>query len=203
MKPHLAQAHDPYWYEEVHLFDGTFRYYHNKPQRVWAKFHLLEERYFDVNHEIVPIKTLKGTRTYVHVQPYINEPVLTLTIAVKPKTYTDLGETVGTVKSSDVTGVKDAEIGTGQAWYYHKDEMLVLWECYLNRFFRDTPLLEDSNMQKLWNRFEQWLLTRFPKSTTIVTPFRDPLYADSEYQRFLRLLGYKPIAQAAYGKSRG
>ena len=59
----------------------------------------------------------------------------------------------------------------------------------------------DTNMQNLWQSFEHYLLKQFPQSTTLATPFNDPI-AESidEYQAFLKTLGYSPIAEAAYGK---
>jgi hypothetical protein len=42
---------------------------------------------------------------------------------------------------------------------------------------------------------------KFPKATTLATPFNDPI-ANSieEYQAFLKTLGYSPFAEAAFGK---
>jgi hypothetical protein len=56
-------------------------------------------------------------------------------------------------------------------------------------------------MQHLWKRFELWLVKKFPKATTLATPFNDPI-AESieEYQSFLKSLGYSPLAQGAFGK---
>jgi hypothetical protein len=63
------------------------------------------------------------------------------------------------------------------------------------------PLPTDVNMQNLWKRFELCLVKKFPKASTLATPFNDPI-AESidEYQSFLRKLGYSPIAQATFGK---
>jgi len=56
-------------------------------------------------------------------------------------------------------------------------------------------------MQKLWQSFEHYLLTKFPQASTLATPFNDPS-AESidEYQAFLKILGYSPIAEAVFGK---
>jgi hypothetical protein len=92
-------------------------------------------------------------------------------------------------------------VGNGQAWYYQGDKTIVLWECFFNDRFMKHPLPTDKNMQNLWKRFELWLVKKFPKATTLATPFNDPI-AESidEYQSFLRKLGYSPIAQSAFGK---
>jgi hypothetical protein len=98
-------------------------------------------------------------------------------------------------------GFREAQVGNAQAWYYHADKTIVLWECFFDERFRKQPLPTDANMQSLWKRFEQWLIKQFPQASTLATPFNDPI-AESieEYQSFLKSLGYSPLAQAAFGK---
>jgi hypothetical protein len=55
-------------------------------------------------------------------------------------------------------------------------------------------------MLKLWQQMEKHLHEKFPQAERIVTPFSDPLFNITEYQIFLRSLGYEPVAEAAYGK---
>jgi hypothetical protein len=71
----------------------------------------------------------------------------------------------------------------------------------LEASFRTHPLVDDPQMQKLWQGFETWLVRQFPQASRIVSPHNDPI-ADTpeEYQTFLRSLGYEPIAKAAFGK---
>jgi hypothetical protein len=84
---------------------------------------------------------------------------------------------------------------------YDKPKQYVLWECFFNKRFMKHPLLTDTNMQHLWKRFELWLVKKFPKASTLATPFNDPIAKSiDEYQSFLKKLGYFPIAQAAFGK---
>src|SRR3712207_3305716 len=111
---------DPYWQEDIILFDGTFQYYRNKPHKVFGKFHFSDETYRHEKYEIIPLKTKKGTRTYVMMHAYVAEPNLQLTIAIKPKTYADMGETLGKVKSSEVQGVREIQVGSAQAWYVRR-----------------------------------------------------------------------------------
>ena len=192
---------DDFWTHDIPLFQGIFKFYRNKPQPVRGKLHLSEERYFE-KHEIIPMTTSKGIQTYVMLHPYVFEPKLTLTVGLynQPKQVADMGEQIGEVVASKQEGVREVEIGKVQAWYYHEDQILVLWECFLESFVRNQPLLKDHNMQKLWQSVERYLLTQFPKATQVVTPFDDPLFPTKDYQAFLRSLGYKPIAQAAFGK---
>jgi hypothetical protein len=145
-----------------------------------------------------------GNRSYVMMQPYVVEPKLTLTIGLynKPKHYADqdspIGETIG---APQVQGFREAQVGNAQAWYYPTDKMIVLWECFFDSRFHKHPFATDTNMQQLWQSFESYLLQKFPKAETLVTPFNDPI-AESieEYQAFLKTLGYSPLAKAAYGK---
>ncbi len=45
------------------------------------------------------------------------------------------------------------------------------------------------------------LVKQFPQAIRLVTPFNDPIaHSIEEYQTFLRALGYKPVAKAAFGK---
>jgi hypothetical protein len=112
-------------------------------------------------------------------------------MAVQPKHYSDAGLVFGKTTGSHVAGFRHDEIGNAQAWYYPQDKVLVLWECYLSDFTRDTSLLQDKNMVKLWTAFEQWLRNRSPETERIVTTFADPLWNIKEYQAFLRARGYR------------
>jgi hypothetical protein len=120
----------------------------------------------------------------------------------KPKQYADLGEAIGeTLGGPKQEGVRDVQIGNAQAWYYHQDKIIEIWECFLDSMFRTHPLVRDSHMQKLWQGLEQWLVKQFPQATRIVTPFNDPIaHSIEEYQEFLRSFGYESVAKAAFGK---
>ncbi len=199
--------HDDFWTNDIFLFEGVFPSYRNKPRPVRGKIHTSEETYrLDAfERDIRPIATLRGNRTYIMMHPYAQEPILTFTALLynKPKHYADqetvIGETLGKVKQE---GVRDVPIGSAQAWYYHEDRIIEIWECFLWDFVRSHPLVEDQYMQKLWQGFEVWLLTQFPQATRIVTPCNDPIaHSIEEYQTFLRSLGYSPVAKSAYGKT--
>ena len=174
------------------------------PQKVWGRFHTNDEQYINSPHEIIPIKEKKGQRTYVMMQPYVLEPKLTLTIGLydKPKHFADqnsaIGKTIGTPQHQ---GFREAQVGNAQAWCYHQDKTIVLWEGFFESRFRKQPLIDGPNMRQLWRGCEHWLIKQFPNAITLATPFNDPV-AESidEYQAFLKLLGYSPIAQAAFGK---
>lgn len=78
--------------------------------------------------------------------------------------------------------------------------MIILWECLLHHFVQDSPITQDANMAGLWRGFEHFLRASFPEAQRLSTPYHDPEYEREEYQRFLRGLGYQPVAKAAYGK---
>jgi hypothetical protein len=196
---------DEFWTEHLPLFTAQFPSYYREPQQVRGRFHTSEETYGSSSFEIIPLRQKAGRRTYVMMQPYVLEPQLTFTISLydRPKTDNDQESPIGEVTGSQHEGFQAAQIGTAQAWYYHQDKTLVLWECFFDERFRRHPLPEDSNMQNLWQGFEQWLVQKFPNAQTLATPFHDPI-AESieEYQAFLKSLGYSPLAQGAFGKNR-
>jgi hypothetical protein len=110
-----------------------------------------------------------------------------------------IGKTIGQPKQE---GFREVQVGNAQAWYYHEDKTIVLWECFFDSRFHKHPFQEDMNMQNLWKGFEHWLIKQFPQATTLATPFNDPIAKSvDEYQSFLRKLGYSPAAEGAYGKS--
>jgi hypothetical protein len=197
---------DDFWTHDIPLFDGVFPYYRNEPRPVRGKIHTSEEPYWldKQEQDIRPIATLRGTRTYVMMHPYVFEPILTLTVGLykKPKQYADMGEAIGeTLGNPKQEGVRDVQIGSSQVWYYHQDKIIEIWECFLWDGFRTHPFVRDPHMQKLWQALETWLIKQFPEATRIVTPFNDPIaHSIEEYQEFLRSLGYESVAKAAFGK---
>jgi hypothetical protein len=199
----MSQAPDTYWQEEVHLFDGVFPYFRhqNKPRSVSvrAKIHSSQERYFDIDAEIVPIATLKGERSYINMHPFVEEPNIVLTISMPPNGYADT-PAIGSVQAAKVQSFRDIQIGNVQAWYYPSEAILILWECYLFSSFTSSASPHTATMRDLWRSVEKYLRAQFPQIERIATPFSDPLYPTEEYQAFLRTLGYEPVAKAAYGK---
>jgi hypothetical protein len=200
----LPSVTDDFWTARLPFFTMQFPIYYTKPQKVWGRFHVSEESYFGTASEIIPLQHKKGKKTYVMMQPYVLEPILKLSVGLfnKPKHYADqdsaIGKTIGQPKQE---GFREVQVGNAQAWYYHEDQTIVLWECFFDGHFRRQPLPEDTNMYQLWKGFEHWLIKQFPNATTLATPFNDPI-AESidEYQTFLKSLGYSPIAKAAFVK---
>ncbi len=197
---------DDFWNHDIFLFSGTFPRYRNTPRPVRGKLHVSDEPYrIDAREQdIRPIPTPKGSRTYIMLHPYMLEPILTFTVGLynKPKQYADQGEAIGETRGEPKQeGVREVQIGSAQAWYYHQDKIIEIWECFLFSGFRDHPFVADPHMQKLWLGFEGWLARQFPEATRIVTPFHDPIaHSIGEYQTFLRSLGYESVAKSAFGK---
>jgi hypothetical protein len=136
-------------------------------------------------------------------QPYVLVPNIIVTVGLypKPKHYADMDPAVGEVLSSRKEQEREEQIGSGQAWYYPADRVLVLWECLLYGFVRDEPQRLDRNMRVLWTSIEHWLLRQLPDAVQIVTPWSDPAFKTTAYQAFLRELGYRKIkGHPAYGK---
>jgi hypothetical protein len=195
---------DNYWTHDIPIATARFPYYRNEPRMVQGKIHVSEEHiYTSIVREIVPLSSKSGTRNYVSLHPYVIEPQMVINVGMyaKPKHYADQESAIGKVLSSEVKGLRQHVIGSAQAWYYPKDKLLVIWECFFDDRFRNHPLPEDANMQQLWQAFERFLIQKFPQASTLATPFHDPI-ADSieEYQAFLKILGYSPFVQGVYGK---
>ena len=74
---------DPFWTHDTLLFEGTFRYYHDKKQPVHGKIHSSEEDYdfhsFGHSLERTYLKNRKGKRTCFFMRPYIERPNIILT----------------------------------------------------------------------------------------------------------------------------
>jgi hypothetical protein len=203
MKEHEQEGRDDFWTERIALLTAQFPTYYTQPQKVWGRFHTSEEQYTDSREEVIPIKEKKGKRTYIMMQPYVREPNLTLTIGLydKPKQYADQESPIGEVIGSKQKGFREVQVGNAQAWYYQGDKTIVLWECFFNERYMKHPLPTDVSMQNLWKGFELWLVKKFPKATTLATPFNDPIAKSiEEYQAFLNKLGYFPLAEGAFGK---
>jgi hypothetical protein len=204
MDGQIDLVEDDYWTERLPLFTAQFPSYYTKPQKVWGRFHRSEEAYQNSSHEIIPLSEREGKRTYIMMHPFVFEPKLTLTVGLykNPKHYADqespIGETIGAPKHE---GFREVQVGNAQAWYYHTDKTIVLWECFFDSRYHRHPFAEDRLMQDLWRGFEQYLLKQFPKATTLATPFNDPIAASiEEYQAFLKSLGYSPLAKGSFGK---
>lgn len=86
-------------------------------------------------------------------------------------------------------GMTPAErVGNAQAWYYHEDGVLVLWECYL--YMKQSPRpIEDAKHLATWRAFEAEMIRRF-RPAVVVTPSWDPLYETGDWQEFLEGEGY-------------
>ena len=192
--------HDPYWTLDTSLFEGTFRYFGKEPVQVRGKVHTEQEHYrkSDINREITPIAIPQGERTYLHLKPFTLIPDIILTVGLYRDQRPD--GAVGEVLGSQERRQKEVEIGNMQAWAY-PDNTLVLWECFLHDFVRYLPLQVDPNMAMLWRSVETFLLGQFPRAERIVTTSHDPMFDTGEYQAFLAVLGYAPVAKAAWGKA--
>jgi hypothetical protein len=198
MKERPEAAHDPYWAADIGLFEGPFRSTRNEPVIVRARIHQATERYSadDIRVDIVPVAQQPGSRTYLHVQPYLLLPDIRLTVGVFPTPQT--GGVLGEVVAAEETGTRRERIGTAQLWYYPADRVATIWEAYLSSAFREPVLAMDANMERLWLGIEDYLLTHFPGMKQITTPFRDPQFPDADYQAFLASLDYEPVAKAAW-----
>jgi hypothetical protein len=191
---------EQYYTLDTSLFEGQFTYFGSSSIYVRGKVHQSEERYSlqKAETDIEPIKTLRGTRTCIHMKPFVLVPDISLTVGLYP-TPTEQGA-IGEVLEAHERKLREVEIGQAQAWYYPQDQIIILWECFLHSFVRAQSLLEDINMTNLWRGFENFLYKQYPGAMKITTPAHDPLFSDEMYHAFLQSLAYMPVAKAAWGK---
>lgn len=149
--------------------------------------------------EIIPLAHQRGVRTTINARAYVLLPDITATLG-QPAPGADAGA-VATVSASSWAGMRSERVGSMQAWYYHEDRSVVLWECFLEEQYRGANPVEDANSYSLWEGFERFLIHRFPHARQLVTPSDEDLYELAEYQQFLQSLGYSRLNPQAFGKT--
>jgi hypothetical protein len=197
------------WPFTTHLFTAPFDSFDRgrTPVDVRARYSVETKPYTrrERDPEIVKLKHLKGMQTYYHIQPYILTPRITFTVGLynNPKEYADQEPVVGQVIGSQKDGYDETVIGTSQAYYYHQDRLLVLWEAYLHNHFTVTEHKQktgDPNLRLLWTSIERFLTGRHPEAERIVTMWDDGAFETDAYRAFLRSLGYQEADPGVYGK---
>jgi hypothetical protein len=175
-------ADEPYWQNDLSLGDGIFS---NKARSIRMLLHITTN-YYLARQEIVPLPHRAGMRTVVHARPYIR----------RPKSW--FGNLIRRVLTSPVPDTPYEELGDCQAWYYHTDRVLILWDCYLSE---STEPRTDHNLSTIWHGFEQFLLALFPATLWIATPSWEPVHATTDWQAFLWQQGYQPVNHQAFLKA--
>ena len=197
------------WPYTTHLFTAPFDFFDRgrMPVDVSARYSVETAPYTRREHdtEIVRLKHLKGMQTYYHIQSYILTPRITFTVGLydNPKEYADQEPPIGQVIGSQHEGYDETVIGTSQAYYYHQDRLLVLWEAYLHTHFTFTEHKKktgDPNLRLLWTNIEHFLTGRHPEAKRIVTLWDDGEFEAEAYREFLRSLDYKDAEPGVYGK---
>lgn len=180
----------------------------SKTDRLYARIHDAREDYshYAIKTELgLKLKSLRGMRWFIHVRLEREVPRIELTILpgksmlAFDRTDEERRQQLGVVVDSRIKGTKCRAVGTCQAWYYPADRILVLWEVTLfesNK--RAVPPLANKLLRYAWQRFEKWLIGRFPMAERIATPGWDPAYSDDEWSAFLTEQGYQP-----FGDERG
>jgi hypothetical protein len=107
------------------------------------------------------------------------------------------GDVVGETEGTDWEGMRHEVLGNAQAWYYPKDQALVLWECFLEDRHRQADPTGDANLQTVWRGFERVLLARSPDATKLYTTWED-IYERPVWRRFLEQQGYRQVDKAAF-----
>src|SRR6266571_2814186 len=164
------------WPYTTHLFTASFDSVDRgrTPVDVRARYSVETVPYTRRERDIERLKHLTGMQTYYHIQPYILTLRITFTVGLydNPKEYADKEPTIGHVIGSQKEGYDETVIGTSQAYYYHQDRLLVLWEAYLHNHFTVTDQqkkIGDPNLRLLWTSIEGFLTGRHPEAKRIVT----------------------------------
>ncbi len=133
---------DPYWTDDQILVEDAM--VERSPHIVRARIHVSDEHY-PLRHgqsEIVPISDEPGTRDYVMIHPYITVPNIRTTIRLFPPPKDPAEhDPIGEITKSEWEGMRHIQIGSGQAWHYRADNLLVLWELELYILTRNSPSL--------------------------------------------------------------
>jgi hypothetical protein len=190
------EAEEPYWQSVQRIGEAPIR---GEPTGLWLRLHISDEPYYG-QRELVPLSRNRGNRTYIHAQPFILEPQLSLTMALDPAP-TPNG-VIGTVIASEWEGMRHVQVGNAQGWAYPADRLLVVWEAFLWERHSQPDPRQDAALTVLWQGFEQLLCERFPAATRLVTPSWENIYEREAWQEFLRARGYAPFSQRAFMKER-
>jgi hypothetical protein len=174
-------APDPYWQHDLSLGNGVFP---TVPRGIRMLLHVATEHSLGMQ-EIVPLPHRAGMRTVVHARPYIR------------RSRSWLGNLIRRVLASPVPDIPYQTLGDCQAWYYHTDRVLILWDCYLSE---PTDPRTDHNLSTIWHGFEHFLLALFPDTIWIATPSWEPVYETKEWQAFLTKQGYQLFNTQAFLK---
>src|SRR5205807_6594136 len=95
---------------------------------------------------------------------YVEETQLSRTLVTLPSNQI-MTSAMAAVHASRAEGLRHIPIGKRLGWYYPTDTTIVLWECFLDPFYRNhTPLAEDPNMRKLWKTIEIYFYWKFPRA---------------------------------------
>lgn len=71
--------------------------------------------------------------------------------------------------------MRQREVGQAQAWLYPQERTLVLWECFLEDWYRKEDPRTDENLKVTWLGFEGFLLRSLPQQIDrIATPPGNP-----------------------------
>lgn len=193
------RAEEPFWQFDEEIGEGQF---FGEQTAIRLKAHVSAERYHHTNEhdEIVPLATKSGCRVYVLAKPYILEADYRISMGLysQPDEQGAIGEVVG----SGWVGMRQREVGQAQAWFYPEARTLVLWECFLEHWYRGEDPRTDETLGTLWKGFEEFLLRQFPDARRIASPSWEPIYEDDReaWPGFLEARGYERVDERAFGK---
>ena len=159
-----SKASQQFWQIHPPICDLTFE---NRSYPVQLETNIEEEPYqsHTPRREFVPLTVSSGIRTKV---------VARFSIPIQ-----------------DFSAAKPYQrIGEGQSWLYHEDNILLFWRCNVLPAYKTANPVEDHNLHVLWQTYEHFLLTQFPKIKLFLTPSWNRPYDETLWNQFIHLHGY-------------
>lgn len=169
---------EQYWQEREDWGDVELET--GKRMPLFARIHDERENYshYSIRTELgLNVSSLRGERDYIHVRLEREVPRIRLTILLGKSMLAldqireERESQIGVVAGSRRTGADYLVVGSCQAWYYPADRILVLWETKLYESNKQAVAPVDNRLLRdIWQKFEKWLLNRFPQAERIATP---------------------------------
>lgn len=135
---------------------------------IYVRARLTEEAFqrHTAAREFVPLTVAQGQRTAVLATFYTPEPGLM------------------------PAGQRRPRLGEGEAYFYHEDNILLLWQCNLLARYRAADPAADRNLHALWDGFEAWLCRQFSQARQIMIPAWNRAYDQALWREFVRRRGF-------------
>jgi len=184
----------PYWQDDLLRGESRIR---GARALIRLRLHTSVERSYG-QHQPVRLSQPTGPRTFIHGEPDLREPQLSLAVDLFRHPHQ---EEVGVARTTDWNGVRHRPIGTLQAACYPEDRLLASTEGALFDPYVEPDPQTDALLTSLWTSFEALLVERSPATARLVTASWEELYEPADWRTLLEMRGYAPLSDHAFGKT--